>query len=103
LSVAALARLEHLVEDPTSVRGVDGLSVRQSLVTEEIARWADGHDLFLVAWVVDDVARLNELVRLGVEVIASDNLAILELLGAQERGEAHLPQGRASDGGSAGG
>ncbi len=59
-------------------------------MTEETGRWLESTGLLVLAWTVNDLARLNELVQLGVDAITTDNLAIMELLGGQQRQEAWL-------------
>jgi len=52
-----------------------------------IETWLKGEQVYVLAWTVNDLTRVNELVRLGVDAMTTDNLAIMELLGGQRRGE----------------
>lgn len=73
--------LRQLRSDPELVRAIGGVSVFQGLVDANLVTWLDQQDLLLLAWTVNDVQRLNELVRLGVDGITTANLAILRALG----------------------
>jgi glycerophosphoryl diester phosphodiesterase len=87
-SIGTELRLQALQEDAELAEMIDGVGIRESLLTPEAAAWLKEHDLLILAWTVNTIARVNELVRLGVDAITTDNLAILELLGGQERHEA---------------
>jgi glycerophosphoryl diester phosphodiesterase len=91
-SIGSQARLAALQDDPDLLALIDGVGIRESLITEESAEWLNEHDLLIFAWTVNSMARVNALVELGVDAITTDNLAILELLGGQERSEARLRQ-----------
>ena len=84
------ARFRALQADPTLVALVDGVTIRQDLLDEPTVDWLNERGLTALAWTVNDLTRVNELVRLGVDAITTDNLAIMELLGGQRRGEAPL-------------
>lgn len=90
LSVATQAGLEELHEDAELIALIDGVTIRQSLLDESSAGWLRDHSLLILAWTVNDIKRVNELVALGVDGITTDNLTILELLGGQQRAEALL-------------
>lgn len=90
LSVGTQAQLDGLYENPELVALLDGVSIRESLITEESAVWLHERGLMTLAWTVNDIGRMNELVKLGVSGITTDNLAIMELLGGQVRDEALL-------------
>jgi glycerophosphoryl diester phosphodiesterase len=66
------------------------VSIRETLLDEETVDWLKEQELLILAWVVDDGFRMNELVEMGVDAITTDNLAIMELLGGGERGEREL-------------
>jgi hypothetical protein len=87
----ALARLE---KSPMSIAEIDGVSIRQNILTEANAAWLKSHRLLTLAWVVNDALRLNELVRFEIDAVVSDNLAMIELLGGQGRAEAALTSRR---------
>lgn len=88
-------RLRLIDEDPAFAAIVDGVSIRHTLIDEERAAWLEERELLTLAWTVNDLARVNELVRLGVDGITTDNLAIMKLLGGQQRPEHPLDRLRA--------
>jgi hypothetical protein len=90
LSVPNQQTLEKLQSSPGMVADIDGVSIRQSILDEEAATWLKEQRLLILAWVVNDAHRLNELVRLGIDAAVSDNLAMIELLGGHGRAEAAL-------------
>ena len=83
-------RLQLIDEDPEFAAIVDGVTIRQHLIDEERADWLEERNLLTVAWTVNELARVNELVELGVDGITTDNLAIIKLLGGQQNGERRL-------------
>jgi hypothetical protein len=86
LGIGSADRLRLLDGDPAFAALVDGVSIRQTLVDEERAAWLEERGLLTLAWTVNDLERVNELVRLGVDGITTDNLAIMQLLGGRQRG-----------------
>jgi hypothetical protein len=90
LSVPNERALEKLKRSPAMLADIDGVSIRQSVLDEDAARWLKEQRLLILAWVVNDAPRLNELVRLGIDAAVSDNLAMIELLGGRGRAEAAL-------------
>lgn len=94
LSIGSRAQLDALYADLGLATLVDGASIRETLVDAQSAAWMDERGLMILAWTVNDLKRMNELVALGVDGITTDNLAIMELLGGQERDETLL--GRAA-------
>ena len=73
--------------DPVRVARIDGVTIRESLVDQESAEWLASEGLYVVVWTVNGLSRVNELVLLGIDGITTDNLAIMSLLGGQQRGE----------------
>ena len=61
--------------------------MQHSQITGDIMATFKAREQRIIAWTVNDLARVNELVRLGVDGITTDNLAILSLLGGRERTE----------------
>jgi len=82
--------LHELPRDGELLRVIDGVSVRHDLLTMDSVGSLKKKGLIVFAWTVNDPERMNELVTYGVDGIVTDNLAILQLLGAQERGETTL-------------
>jgi hypothetical protein len=86
-SAASRSDVERLRTDG-ELRGlVDGVSIRHDHLDDETARWLEDNRLLVGAWVVNDAPTMNRLVALGVDALTTDNLAIMELLGEQERDE----------------
>lgn len=83
-------RYRLLEEDPHFAEIVDGVSIRHSLLDEDRAAWLQERDILTLAWTVNTLERVNELVALGVDAVTTDNLAIMGLLGGQQRGERRL-------------
>jgi glycerophosphoryl diester phosphodiesterase len=81
LSIDSLCRLANVRADPASLDSLRGVSVRASLLDEDVV--ADFHDegLFVLAWTVDDLGGLDRVLRLDVDAVATNNLAIIERLG----------------------
>jgi glycerophosphoryl diester phosphodiesterase len=94
LSVSSAERLEKLYGDAQLVATLDGVTIRQSLVTGESATRLRELGLLIIAWTVNDLTRVNELVHFGVDGITTDNLAIMRLLGGEQRGERRLREYR---------
>jgi len=80
LSVRSRLQLEELLVDPLLLAGVQGVSVRQDLLDAGTTKWLKARRLFVLAWVVEDAPRARELARYGVDGIATDNLAVIDLL-----------------------
>jgi len=87
LSVGTPAQFDALTRDPALVEMIDGVTIRHTLVDEERMMWLRENGLITFAWTVNDLSRTNELVKLGVNGITTDNLAIMELLGGRPNGE----------------
>jgi len=81
LSVPDRASLDRLQEDLALVAILDGVTIHHALLDEPTMGWLRARGLRVFVWTVNDVERINELVRLGVDGVTTDNLAILELLG----------------------
>jgi hypothetical protein len=73
--------VHQLQSDPALQQAIGGVSVFQGLVDANLVTWLHQHKLQIVAWTVNDSQRFNQLVRLGVDGITTDNLAILKALG----------------------
>lgn len=74
---AALAAFQS--GDGPSARA-DGVTVRDTLLTQDSVDWFKKEGLLVLAWTVDDPARLDALIDLGVDGVATDNLAITKRL-----------------------
>lgn len=87
LSVPDRETFDRLSEREHLARRLDGISMRHTHITEEVMTSLRSRDQRIIAWTVNDLTRVNELVRLGVDGITTDNLAIVKLLGGRERAE----------------
>lgn len=87
LNVSDSDDLSDLLDDENLPDIIDGISIRHTLLTRDIVALIKEKVRIVFAWTVNDPVRMNELVDYGVTAITTDNLAILDLLGAQQRGE----------------
>lgn len=94
LSVGDDAHLDALQHHPAMVAGLDGVSIRQSLLQSTTIAWFHHHRLLVFAWTVDSTVRAQELVRDGVDGITTDEPAIIGQIAHQEHGKAHLLRDR---------
>jgi hypothetical protein len=83
LSIGEPAQFEALTRDAALVNLINCVTIKQTLLTEERMMWLKDNDLVTLAWTVNDLERMNELVAPGVDGIMTDNLAIMELLVGQ--------------------
>ncbi|MGQ9573489.1 MAG: glycerophosphodiester phosphodiesterase [Dehalococcoidia bacterium] len=90
LSIPDVRGFEKLREGEDLQTLIDGVTIRHTALNEERVTWLRERGLVIFAWTVNDMRRVNELVTWGVHAVNTDNLAIMELLGGQERGEATL-------------
>jgi glycerophosphoryl diester phosphodiesterase len=72
--------LAQLRADPGLGTAVDGLNVRDSLVTPDVERWARSHGLRLFVWTVNDARRLDQLIRGGIDGVITERLDLMHLL-----------------------
>lgn len=94
-SIGSARAYERMQDDSGLTATLDGVSIRHSLLDDGRASWLEDQELITLAWTVNDLERVNELVLLGVDAITTDNLAIVKLLGGQQRGERRLERRRA--------
>ena len=80
LSIGTPAELDRFLSSDTAFTLTNGIAIRESLLDEESAAWFHDHDLLIITWPVDNLEVLNRLVRLEIDAVTTDNLAILELL-----------------------
>lgn len=90
LGVKDSSTLNSLSNDEEMLKVVEGVAVRHDLLTADIVKTLKDKGLKIDAWTVEDPETMNELVEYGVDAITTDNLAILQLLGGDQRGEAEL-------------
>lgn len=94
LSIGSQRELDALRADPALATAIDGVTIRATLLDEETVAWFGERNLLVMAWTVDRVGRVNELVDWGVDGITTDNLAIARLLGSDEPGDLRLDRYR---------
>jgi len=80
LSLGNGYELQTLLEAPERAEILTGVSVRATLLDAETMDWFKERGLLVIAWTVNDVDRLNDLVALGIDAVSTDNLAILDAL-----------------------
>lgn len=80
LSVGSFCQLAIVQADPESLDSLSGVSVRASLLDENVVAVFHEENLFVLAWTVDDLRGLDRVLRLNVDAIATNNLAIIERL-----------------------
>lgn len=90
LSIKTPLAFEALKQDDRALAVIDGVTIRHTLLDEDSAGWLKERGYLIFAWTVNDLARVNELVELGVDAITTENLAILQLLGDNRTGELEL-------------
>jgi glycerophosphoryl diester phosphodiesterase len=100
LSVSSSERFAALQADLALQRTIDGVTIQHTLLNEETAGWLRERNMTILAWTVNDLERVNELVALGVNAVTTDNLAILELLGGYQHDEALLERATSRRNGS---
>ncbi|MGH2548880.1 MAG: glycerophosphodiester phosphodiesterase, partial [Thermomicrobiales bacterium] len=81
-SVGDHATLVALQSNDDLVELIDGVSIRASLLDSDTVDWFKEHDLLVLAWTVNDFATVDDLLELGVDGVATDNLAIIEHYGS---------------------
>ena len=95
LGVADAATLKRLSSDPALAAMLDGVTIRQQLVSPESIAKLKAMNLIVLAWTVNDLTAVNALVEMGVDAVSTDNLAIMRLLSGNQSGERRLAEHRA--------
>ena len=81
LLVFTAKELAALRADDQLLAVIDGVSVRESLLSASAQAWFERRGLQTFAWVVNDETRMNQLVARGIDGIVTDRLDIMRLLG----------------------
>lgn len=84
-SVASLDALRAMRDNDQLLALIDGVTIPAGLLNEDNVTWMHKLRLLIFAWTVNRLETVNDLVRLGVNAITTDNLAIMELLGKTDR------------------
>lgn len=90
LSVPHDAALRAMQNNEPLLETIDGITVRHTALDADHAAWLSDQGLLVFAWTVEDLERVNELMRLGVDGITSDNLAIVSLFAGETGSERAL-------------
>lgn len=73
--------LERLRGDRELLGMIDGVSVREALLSAPAQAWLERRGLLTFAWPVNDERRMNELVARGVDGLITDRFDVMQLLG----------------------
>ena len=73
--------LAQLRRDREALRMIDGVSVRDSLLSATAQAWLQRRGLLTFAWTVNDERRMNELVARGADGLITERVDIMQLLG----------------------
>lgn len=73
--------LEALRRDPQLLAKIDGVSVRDQLLTASVHAWIERHGLLSFAWTVNDEGRMNQLIARGIDGLITGRLDMMRLLG----------------------
>jgi hypothetical protein len=80
LSIDTQAALDAFQSGDASGARIDGVTVRDTLLTKDSVAAFKENGLLVLAWTVDDPARLDQLLDLGIDGVATNNLAITKRL-----------------------
>lgn len=80
LSIDTTAALDAFQSGDASAARLDGVTVRDTLLTKESVEAFKHDGLLVLAWTVDDPARLDQLLDMGIDGVATNNLAITKRL-----------------------
>ena len=98
LSVHSRATLAGLLADTSGCHIVRGVTIREELLDADSVSRLHAAGLLIFAWTVNDPSRAEELVRMGVDGITTDDPVLLERLGGAQRGERKLISGESPSG-----
>jgi glycerophosphoryl diester phosphodiesterase len=73
--------LERLRGDPKLLDTIDGVSVRDRLLTAPVQAWLEQRGLLTFAWTVNDEQRMGELIAQGIDGLITERLDMMRLLG----------------------
>jgi glycerophosphoryl diester phosphodiesterase len=85
LLIFTAEELAALRADERPLTEIDGVSVRESLLSASAQAWLQRRGLVTFAWVVNDESRMNELIARGIDGVITDRLDIMRLLGDRGR------------------
>ncbi|MGI8643098.1 MAG: glycerophosphodiester phosphodiesterase [Thermomicrobiales bacterium] len=70
-------RLEAFMQDDELIALVDGLNLRHDRIDSAVGAWTTKRGLWLIAWPVNEFQRARDLIKCGVDIITTDNLAMM--------------------------
>jgi glycerophosphoryl diester phosphodiesterase len=73
--------LADLRRDSQALAMIDGVSIRENLLSAASQSWLERRRLVIFAWTVNDERRMNELVARGIDGLITDRLDMMQLLG----------------------
>lgn len=88
LTVGSDRTLDRLLGDPGMLSIAQGVSIRQSMLTAEKVSALHRAGLFVQAWTVNTIGRLDQLNRWAVDGITTDNLTVLDAVSRAGMGAA---------------
>jgi hypothetical protein len=80
LSIRTQCTLASFAAHPNASQSLTGVSVRASLLDDEAVTSFHTVGLVVLAWTVDDTSGLERALRMGVDGVATNNLAIIDYL-----------------------
>lgn len=83
LTVWDNAGLSRLLADRGLLAVVQGVSIRQAVLTADTMASLHQAGLFVQAWTVNTVARLNQLAGWGLDGVTTENLTLLDAVAAR--------------------
>jgi glycerophosphoryl diester phosphodiesterase len=81
LLIFTARELADLRRDRRALETIDGVSVRESLLSASSQSWLQRRGLLTFAWTVNDERRMNELVARGLDGLITERLDMMALLG----------------------
>jgi hypothetical protein len=73
--------LERLRGDRELLAVIDGVSIRESVLSAPAQAWLQRRGLLTFAWPVNGERRMNELIARGIDGLITDRFDVMELLG----------------------
>lgn len=92
LSIGDISQWTALQSNPTTISLIDGVSIWQNLLTRANVTWLHQHGLLVYAWTVDNSARVQTLLRWGVDGITTNQPGIVTMLARMEHGDPYRLQ-----------
>jgi glycerophosphoryl diester phosphodiesterase len=81
LLISTARELADLRRDRQALAVIDGVSVRETLLSAASQTWLRRRRLLIFAWTVNDERRMNELIARGLDGLITERLDMMALLG----------------------